>query len=425
MGLLSLMAELGLNISPFTAGLSQAKKETERFAATASNQFSSVGSDIRGKLTGALIGFVSAEAFKRLIDYGVEVKGLAAKLNTTTENAQAIRYAAGSAIEEVVEAFKHLRVAQANADTTEMEKAWKTFGFTIEEIRSKRADEIFFQISEKVKQGSLSNMEYAAMLKLMGKNADELIPKLKELAAKASFFRASALGLTEAELGRISTLKTLVSAGGVGEGLGMKIMAEMLSPLSGIAELMKGDFKKGLYDIEPPTQRLILDLWGMNPHKGSAAASSKKIEESLNAAEQRDRERIADEAQTKDLQEQAKLDERIAAIRFNMLTDDQKRLELNRRLNDLSSNLHPEDGGSLRSKTTELAMLETQQQLKQLTSSRHTSLSQIRPDSLAAVGSFIGNAGRASNPMMEVAQQQLVQLQEINNSLDVAQGNFF
>src|SRR5512139_3105582 len=92
MAISSLMASLGLNVSPFKAGLTAAKGDARSAGADIS---SALGSAVNSQLAKfASIGFAE-EVIRRTINYADQVQELASRLGISTDALQQWDYALG------------------------------------------------------------------------------------------------------------------------------------------------------------------------------------------------------------------------------------------------------------------------------------------------------------------------------------------
>src|SRR5262245_453523 len=104
MGLLSLIARLGLDKSGFNAGLTAANKQVSKF-----------GGALKSQLAGAFSAAAVIAYTKHLIDFGSKINDTATKLGVGTKELQEYTYAAqqnGAELEDVAKAFKALSAAR-------------------------------------------------------------------------------------------------------------------------------------------------------------------------------------------------------------------------------------------------------------------------------------------------------------------------
>lgn len=180
----SLMAMLGLNSSGFMAGLQKAKTE-------ASAQGHDIGKSLGESIKGALTAYAGLEGIKRAIR---EVGAIAeesrqkilagAKMGITAEEFDNLDAAAkkfGSSGEAVGVTFKKIAVGSIEAldGNAEMIASFRTLGISMSDLKKKSAAELFAQIAGNLQGAQINASKLAAMVKTMGKSADELIPALK------------------------------------------------------------------------------------------------------------------------------------------------------------------------------------------------------------------------------------------------------
>lgn len=437
MGLLSLIAELGINTAPFTQGLLRAKQEANRFSSEAVKQFGGIGATVKEKIAGAFAGVISYETISQAAAFASEIKHIHEQFQVSFQEAQQLKFAFGDSVDAAASAFKKIRVAQAEAGKDEMSAAWKTLGFRIDEVRAKRADEIFFRIAARVKEGALTNSEYAAILKVMGKNADEILPQMAKSAEKIAQFKSMGLGVDDDAINRLAAGNKLLGATGailknlvpVGVNLFMRTG-------QGIAELGLGLRKAlgagvGLGSMDESKEYLkraanhlpipFLGRFATNQDRDEALRKQGEELRRKNAIAREVAAAAADEKSkrdTEDAKEKLQIEEKLHALRYNSLTDDEKRLVFQKELTMAALEYQRAQKGSVDQKRAELLFAEAADKMHNLDKKPDKPISYtMHADQWASVGSFIGNAGSFANPLLDVGRQQLnVQKQIANNT---------
>lgn len=183
----SIKAFLGLDSSPFEAGLNRARAKVAAFGTTLTKtlQPGKLGSQLAGAFT---IGAIGA-SINKVIDFGGEIDDTSKRLGISTDAVQSFDFAlkqSGSSLRENEALFVKLRKAvQAAADgDTKLVGIFNRFGVSVDALKSKNVDNIFLTISDSIKEAGLSNKTFTDLTEIMGKTAANVLP------AMASGFRS-------------------------------------------------------------------------------------------------------------------------------------------------------------------------------------------------------------------------------------------
>lgn len=184
MGLLSLVAQLGLDATGFQLGLKKSEGSVKSFS-------KSVNSEIKGGLAAAFGAAAIGAASKSVIDYAGQVNDLASRLGVSAEMAQALSYAikqSGGSMEDLEKSLLRIAVNQQAAlnGNPELVAAFERLGISAEDLRSKRFDQVFLGISRAQEKASESGQQVADVLQVMGKTGVKLLPAMKEGLAGAT-----------------------------------------------------------------------------------------------------------------------------------------------------------------------------------------------------------------------------------------------
>jgi hypothetical protein len=184
----SLLAMLGLDASQFKAGLDQSVQN----AAKAGDKIgSALGSRVQSALKGVGAAgagmFLIKEAFGKNMEMGAEAKEIltgASRLNVSAERFQDLARAAGksgSSIEAVYAAYRKLAQAAVEAEDGDaaMVANFQSLGISVEELKRSSPDQIFAKIAQSSTGAEMTVQRLSALMKTMGKSADELIPGIK------------------------------------------------------------------------------------------------------------------------------------------------------------------------------------------------------------------------------------------------------
>lgn len=169
MGLLTLIARLGLDTSGFDAGLNRSQSSASRFA-----------SRIRGSVGTALAGAFSVGALtaltKQTINYASHMRDLADRLGVNVEWLQQMQFAAvqaGASVDDLAGFMEKLAVARGQAVGNPQGKtanAFKQFGIGAEALKTSPLQALVDQIGKAFTTG----------------NAQALIPALREVGGRGA-----------------------------------------------------------------------------------------------------------------------------------------------------------------------------------------------------------------------------------------------
>lgn len=171
----SLMAMLGLNASAFQSGLNSA-------GALAKSAGGKIGSALSGAIGGQLAAFASIGAIEELsrstIDYAGHVADLSQRLGISTDAIQAWDYALklnGSSIDSAAGFFEKLAGARkkALAGNDEAIGSFRNLGVSIDDLKSKRLEDIGTQISRAF-EGADPQSLIADLREVGGRGAGEM-----------------------------------------------------------------------------------------------------------------------------------------------------------------------------------------------------------------------------------------------------------
>jgi hypothetical protein len=188
MGFLSLIAKLGIDISPFKRGLDDASNAASAFA----NKNSS---EIKSKLAGAFKAGAAAltagsifewaeKSIDRLKDKAKQANISALLLGRDTTTAQRIANAAAqtdteeSAVQRAEEKIQELKdkVKEATVESEKLAKSAAWLGINGADLNNKDASEIFDKIGASIKGTRVEGERLAALKAVLGKSGPGLIP---------------------------------------------------------------------------------------------------------------------------------------------------------------------------------------------------------------------------------------------------------
>lgn len=185
---------LGLDQSSLESGLNKAKASVSSFAASLNG--------LKGSIVGAFSTGLMINFAKEAVSLGGKLNDLSGQTGISAERLQKLDFAAkqnGASIDDVSSALKKLSVnmfAGLNGNKQLLE-SFKSMGISVEDLKSKSADEIFLQIADAVKGSSDPTKTMSDVVTLLGRSADSLIPLLANGASGIQAFgeQAAAAGL--------------------------------------------------------------------------------------------------------------------------------------------------------------------------------------------------------------------------------------
>lgn len=192
MSMAELKAKLSLDNSKFESGMRQAQDRARAFG---SQMASSLGSVLAA---GALVKMGSDA-----IQLGDRINDLSQKFNISAESLQRIGNAAsvnGSDLEGVAAAMNKLAVNSQKAllGNKELAESFANAGISIDDLKTKNTEELFYQIADAIAEGKLEGKEFATVTELMGKSAGDLLVTLR-MGGKAIRDIGGEMGVMSAE----------------------------------------------------------------------------------------------------------------------------------------------------------------------------------------------------------------------------------
>jgi hypothetical protein len=177
----SLMAILGLDASRFKGTLDSAKAEA---AAAGQAISSSLGHHVIGAIGGvASIGMLE-EVVRHTVEYGEQVSILSQRLGIGTDAVQAWDYALklnGTSLEAHAKTFEKLAMSrkQAMEGNEKQIASFKALGVTIDDLKSKRLEDIALQIAEAFQSGDPQKL-IADLREVGGRRAGEMVAAFRD-----------------------------------------------------------------------------------------------------------------------------------------------------------------------------------------------------------------------------------------------------
>ena len=276
MALFRLLASLGLDTSGFELGLKRSKSAASRFGDETNSLLKSKFAQLFG------VAAIAA-AVNRTVEYGSKIHDLSQRLGVSAKSLQEFDYAArqnGSTLETLTSVIERLGQAREKAlgGDSGLVESFKTLGITIDELRTKRADELLKSIGKSL-QGGDPQALIASLRDVGGRGGGALIPMLKGLEEAAR--QANELGLVL----DTALIDRLDEAGDKVTELAARFRGPLASAISFTIDRINdlGDFMK--IAIGVPAAWMGAGLFG----RGANIAGATVIKEVMDAREARQR----------------------------------------------------------------------------------------------------------------------------------------
>lgn len=351
MGLLSLIAELGININPYVQGLFRARGEASKFGRD-------VGSQLKNSLAGAFGAAAVLGFARKTIEFGGQISDLAARLDTSTDSLQEWNYAAtqnGAAAQDVTAFFERLAGAKQEALKGDKEALglFQEFGVAVKDLENLRTDQLGKRIADAVKAGDIQQLS-GSLRELGGKSSTKLATAFKagigEAAAEAR------------ELGQVLDEEVIMKMDQLGDR-----QAQVMTTLMGPMATFLGWLNTALTKITQTFQLL--------------GAFSTKIS-------------------AKDLFTPGAL-----AAKFGAFANSAEAQAI------VAESDGPQKGTAPGDKFRDLSKAKKATEANK--SLKSEALGRLSTDSLASIGGFVGRASSAGNQMLTVAQKSLKEQEKI------------
>lgn len=174
---------IALDTSLFSAGIGKAKALAKEFGVSAEKNLGI--SAFKGMVAGALSVGAVTNGLNSLLEKADGIDALAKRFDLTAEAVQSIQFAAdqsGASAESMFVALKKINIAQQEAlgGSRDMIEAFAGLGVTIEDLRSKNFEQIFYQIGQRVNGASLESVRMGDAIKVMGKSGDQVLGAMRD-----------------------------------------------------------------------------------------------------------------------------------------------------------------------------------------------------------------------------------------------------
>ena len=219
-----IIIRMGMDANAFNRGLQSAKVQAK-----------ALNSALGG--LGMSIGVASLTAMAaKAVEFGSKISDLSTRLGISTDALQEFDFAAkmsGSSLDEFVGGLQKLAKAQADAlgGNEETINSFAALGVSVEDLKTKRIEDIFKQIGRSVRDASDVQLVMADAMKVLGKASGPILAAMRnDLEAAAE--EAKRLGLI---IG-VDTIDKLDALGDSVDTFGKKIMSDLSSPLTWVID---------------------------------------------------------------------------------------------------------------------------------------------------------------------------------------------
>ena len=282
-----IIIRMGMDASAFNRGLQSAKVQAK-----------ALNSALGG--LGMSIGVASLTAMAaKAVEFGSKISDLSTRLGISTDALQEFDFAAkmsGSSLDEFVGGLQKLAKAQADAlgGNEETINSFAALGVSVEDLKTKRIEDIFKQIGRSVRDASDVQLVMADAMKVLGKASGPILAAMRnDLEAAAEEARRLGLIIGGDVIAKLDAL------GDSADTLGKRLINAFAEPLVFLAEITHRmmDFMQ-LFAADFAVKFKIAGaiLGGANPIDAIKAAQQERIDEEariLAAFEERQRPRAA------------------------------------------------------------------------------------------------------------------------------------
>jgi len=176
MAFLSIMARFGMDATGFKAGIKQVESASKGLSRD-------LNANLKGAIAGAFGTAAIVAAGKATLDYAGQIADLSQRLGVSTDALQEFDFAArlsGTNLETFTGFMEKLSVSREEAldGNDEMIASFARLGVSLEDLRSKRLEEITRQIGQAVKSGDAQQL-MPALKGVGGGAAGALVPTFK------------------------------------------------------------------------------------------------------------------------------------------------------------------------------------------------------------------------------------------------------
>jgi hypothetical protein len=175
MGVLSLIAKLGLDASGFHRGIKQSESAVSKFGRNATGA-------LKGQLAAAFGTAAFVSATKSLLDYAGKIDDLSFKLGISRSALQEFDYAAAqnsATLDQVTASLAKLSVARMDALRTgngDIAKAFADLNISVEELKNARLEDLLQKISAAFVEAGDPQQKLGSAIKVLGKSGANLVP---------------------------------------------------------------------------------------------------------------------------------------------------------------------------------------------------------------------------------------------------------
>lgn len=417
MGLFSLIFNIGANSAEFNQKIEHAVNTAKYGARQMERDFLQSGNAIK-TLFGGILGAGAVAGIKQVVDETGKLVDLSERIGVnpqTLSRWQQMGELVGASVEDIASANKRLVVSQVDAlnGSDELRMKFGTLGVSMDDLRAKQGDQLFNQIAKGIAESGMNAPKLEALLSVMGKNADSLVPLFKQ-GADNGFFGID-----------ISVTDDIAeSVDGVGDAFTKTLQAAKSFAAFWIGFTAEGGRNVlqglGLMDEKGGTSAPLPLPPGMMATREGAAAQAKAESEAEKKA-QKD-QALADKELAEVKKQEAEASERLTLSR---MTPAEKRKRLDDQIAELVKVSGDFDGTSeitRRRARTKISELELEKDgIRDIKPEK--ALERLKTDSLLSVGNFLGSGpDRTAQELRQQTQtlqriQQLIEQQGRGNTI--------
>jgi hypothetical protein len=189
---LNLKAILSLNNSGFISGIKQSESSAKNFSKNLKQTFggsfqSGAGGGFLGSLLGVGASYIGLQKINSEVDRFIEkmkqVKEESAKTGLDSETVQKVMNVgdinkAGNSLERIAEV--QAQILEGSDTNLKLTKAFALLGVSLDDLKNKNHQQIFFQIAEAMKEARVNAEQLNAIGLVLGGKGDDLMPMFRK-----------------------------------------------------------------------------------------------------------------------------------------------------------------------------------------------------------------------------------------------------
>jgi len=361
------------------SGIATVQNSVSAFKNQVNSSFKEMGKNIAGMLGGAAI----IGGIKTILSKADQLSDMSKKFGISAETLQKLGMVAQNecdgSMESLAKALNKLAInsQEATSGNKMMIETFAQAGISVDELRGKSPEEIFFMLSDAMKDGVLKGQEFAVTQALLGKGSTDLIPLMEQgseaIKSMANEYDAMS-NSTVNSLGKANdTLENAMNTIMVWAATGLQFLGNIVSSIMANYAFVYDVFTKGWKEAKQVWKDTQKEIWNptQNTLKQRTVSGTDKSEEI-----QREKERKKEEKEIEKLFEKKKsLNEKLAEL--DRSTEESKQNILNN-VKSLEEKIQTLKEGTIEFEKTQNELLEQRIELKKLENEKEKQMQSLR-----------------------------------------------